>query len=486
MSKINLPIDDPLTPNLLDRNTELRALARAIELADGFSLLFACCNQPSTQHFLITELKAQFPNFHFKEIHFKKAISHLLDELNRTDTSNPPYDAILISGLEYSFSTAEKAYTTPFVANLNAARNSFGVTLTCPLVLWISEYIITAITQGAPDFFSVRSGIYHFAAMPENTSISTQSLTLGGNWKTANLSLDEKSERTHTIKRLLSDNQQLEQTKHNLRTEAQLRNRLGELYYTLGRWHDAEQLYQRSLECYKQIEDKAGEGATLGQIGNIYSHQEKWKQAEEYYKKSLAIHKEIGDQINEAAMLNNLNLGNLYAHQGHQEHQEKLSEVKKFYQQNLELFQKLGERDSEAATLNNLGSINTQQARWSEAEVLYQQSLKIYKELDDRAGKGVSLRNLGLVYANQGRFWEAKKSYQSSLDIHQQLGDRRNEIITLGHLAQLHESEQDFEQALTLTNQAIGILKTIENEIIPEKTRQLLDQLEDKCNTKNK
>ena len=360
MSENPFTIDEPFNLAALDEQTELHTLARALQFAQGFKLFFVRCNQHDQRKRLVDSLEKETPRLDAQEIPFDAPIAHLLDAL-RERLKQPPPDAVFVSGLEYSLPTAADAHATPFVANLNAARNSFPQVLPCPLVLWMPEYVLTAIMRGAPDFFSVRSGVYYFAATPQETATFAESLTAGEEWQAANLPFEEKQERIAAIESLLDDYRGLPSAQRDRRTEVRLLTRLGNLYDILGRWTDAETGYQQSLEISRKVGDRLGEGIILKNLGNVYGNQGRWVEAEKAYQQSLEISQEVGDRL------------------------------------------------GEGTTLNNLGTVYNNQGRWAEAETYYQQSLEIYQETGDRLGEGQTLSNLALLREAQGDIAEALK-----------------------------------------------------------------------------
>ncbi len=133
------------------------------------------------------EVRSRLPKLNIQTIFFREPIQHLLDSIQEQLTTPLP-DAVFISGLEFSLPVAAEAHAAPLIANLNASRNSFAQMLPCPVVLWVPEYVLTAIAQGAPDFFSIRSSVYFFAAKPAEIDYLAQSLSAGDYWKVAKLS----------------------------------------------------------------------------------------------------------------------------------------------------------------------------------------------------------------------------------------------------------------------------------------------------------
>jgi tetratricopeptide (TPR) repeat protein len=502
-------LTDPFASTALDEATELRALSQALQMAQGFKLIFARCNQPQQRQKLIAALRSELPELNVQEIQFNEPITNLLDEL-RDRTNSPTPDALFVSGLEYSLPTAAGAHATPFVANLNASRNTFPQVINCPLVLWIPEYILNAIIIGAPDFFSIRSGVYFFAAAPADTSDIASSLIREDNWVAVSLSLAEKESRITAIQSLLSDYEALPSNQRSPQTEIRLHMRLGVLFLAIGsygssrqhyeqaltiakdlrdqklegdingylgniahqqgRWAEAEGFYETSLMILRGLEDNPNEGATLGDLANLYSAQGRLDEAEKYYQQGLTIFRKKGDEVNENITLGNL--GDMYTAL------RRYDEAENHLKQSLAIHRKLGNREGEGATLNNLGRVYVNLGRWGEAENYFQSSLMIWREIGAKLNEGTILNNLGLTYLAQERFEEASKVYQQSLAIRQDIGDRVGEGITLRNLSRLYITEGNLATALLTIRQAVEVLKETEDSQLLADTQRILEDWE--------
>ena len=71
---------------------------------------------------------------------------------------------------------------------------------------------------------------------------------------------------------------------------AQSLNNLAELYRAMGRYSDAEPLYQRSLSIYEQQlgADHPNTAATLNNLAGLYESMGRYSEAEALYKRSLS------------------------------------------------------------------------------------------------------------------------------------------------------------------------------------------------------
>lgn len=439
---------DPFAVTALDEATELRALSQALRLAQGFKLIFARCNQPEQRRNLMASLRTELPELNVQEIHFSEPIMHLLDEL-RLRIAEPAPDAVFVSGLEFSLPVAAEADATPLVANLNASRNSFPKAIPCPLVLWIPEYVLNAIMLGAPDFFSIRSGVYFFAAAPGDTSELAATLMAGSEWAAEGLSLAEKQERIEAIKSLLADYEALPEDQRDYQTEMRLNGRLGNLFLARSDISSAQKYFEKLLQLARDYGNRVGESIALIGLGNIYVAQGRLVEAEETYKQTAAISQAAGDPLNEAMAFGNL--GNIYIRQG------RLDEAEKYYQQALKIYGELDYREGEGMTLGNLGIVYAWQERLAEAEDMFGQSLEISRSLNDRAGEMFTLNNLSNLNVRQGRLSEAEQFLQQSLLLARELGDIRIEGATLNNLGSRYQQQGNLTKAEEFYNESLAI-----------------------------
>jgi tetratricopeptide (TPR) repeat protein len=287
---------DPFEVSTPDEAAELSALARSLELAEGFHLIFVCCSQIPQRERLMEEVRARLPKLNIQTIIFREPIQHLLDAIQSPLTTSVP-DAVFVSGLEFSLPVAAEASAAPLIANLNASRNSFAQLLPCPVVLWMPEYVLTAIMQGAPDFFSIRSGVYFFAAKQSETAHFTQHLSAGEGWDVNSWLYAEKQYRIAFIKRLLAGYKLLPGNQRDRRTELRLVTQLGALFYTQGKYDEALMYYKQALEIAKELDNRTGVANSLHQIGRIHQERGEYETALEMYEQSLRLREESGDRM---------------------------------------------------------------------------------------------------------------------------------------------------------------------------------------------
>ena len=370
----------------LDDEIEFRRLIRSLELAEKYFLYFACCTAPR-QRELIAQARQALPRYNLKVVSFNKRAANLLQEITEQLANEKP-DAIFVNGLEYSISKEGKGKENALITNLNLWRDAFPQRLSCPLVLWLPEYALVKIINNAPDFFSVRSGIFYFSATPERVMAQITQFSQERDWETSALSLEAKQQRLETLQKLLDEYQALPLDKR----------------------------------------DQAMETRLLRKLAEIHGIRADYPQAVAYEQQALAIAQENGYQESEAASYNNL--AELYRAQGRYERAEPL------YKKALDIRERVlgaGHPDT-AGSYNNLALLYESQGRYDEAEPLYKKALDIRERVlgAEHPDTASSYNNLALLYAARGHFTAAREYLEKALASFQvKLGEKHPYTITV-------------------------------------------------------
>jgi tetratricopeptide (TPR) repeat protein len=456
-----------------DEATQFRSLLRAIEFSDSFSLLFARCNQRPSQKKLIEKLKAGFPDKKIEVVFFNQPIKHLLDELRNFLTASKA-DLVLVYGLESSVTSVKNAKQNVFIKNLNASRNSFPNIFNCPVVLFLPEYIISAIMLGATDFFSVRSGVFYFESESETVNLQSQQVNLINDYEIGSLSIVEREARIQNIEELLREKQSDE-------NQIKLHLNLSELYNFQANYKKAEIECNLALKLAIKENNKLLEAETYNNLALLYQTQGRYAEAEPLYLKALAIReKELGKNHPSTATSYN-NLASLYKTQG------RYAEAEPLYLKALAIREKeLGENHPLTATsYNNLASLYKSQGRYAEAEPLYLKALAIReKELGENhpltAG---SYNNLAGLYESQGRYAEAEPLYLKALAISEkELGENHPDTATsYNNLGFLYANQGKYAEAKVWLTKALIVRETVlgNNHPYTIGTRQSLENVEE-------
>jgi len=241
------------------------------------------------------------------------------------------------------------------------------------------------------------------------------------------------------------------------------------VYVLSLRRHPRERIgwLESALAFHREIGDRRGEGAVLGNLGSAYADLGETRRAIEYHEKALAIDREIGDRRGEGQDLGNL--GNAYADLG------ETRRAIEYYEQALAIHREIVDRRGEGKDLCNLGNVYADLGETRRAIEYYEQALEIGREIGDRRGEGQDLGNLGLAYAALGETRRAIEYYEKALAIDREIGDRRSEGNALCNMADEYVKLGDVSKAVPMAETALKIFEQIEHPNA-EKVRRALKE----------
>jgi tetratricopeptide (TPR) repeat protein len=440
----------------IDDEEQLNRLTRAIEISDKYFLLLAFCNQVPRENELIARLKKRLAGHKIQVVHFDKPIENLLGELQKK-LKNKKFDAVFVTGLRQSIPSNMKAKDNAFIANLNVTRDAFAKLLSGPLVLWLPEYAIGKLMNGAPDFFSVRSGIFFFES-DEELIAQQISEELAGQYSDQNaLRLEDREQKIRDLEELLGEYRSLPAEKHNLRIEDEIKDRLANLYYITARYQESEKLRLDLLNGAIQQRNNEEIARLCNELGLIYNAQGRYEKAIEKFEEALRIDEESRRHEHPDYATHLSNLANVYREQG------RYDEAIEKYEKAMRIDEKtIGrEHPNYAQSLNNLANVYLQQGRYDEAMEKYEEAMRIAektigREHPDYAGH---LNNLALVYGDQGRYDDAVKMHEDALGIREKTVGREHPYYaqSLNNLANVYLAEGDIKKARELFEDALRI-----------------------------
>ncbi|BAZ85371.1 TPR repeat-containing protein [Dolichospermum compactum NIES-806] len=217
----------------------------------------------------------------------------------------------------------------------------------------------------------------------------------------------------------------------------------------------ALQSLQQALIIYRQIKNRYGEGAALGNLGNAYNALEEYDKAIEYYTSSLAIAREVKDRRGEGQSLGNL--GSVYHALGD------YTKAIEYHTSSLVIAREIKDRRGEGTALGNLGSAYNALGEYTKAIEYYSSRLLIAREIKDRLGEGIVLGNLGSAYNALGQYTKAIEYYSSSLAIAREIKDRLGEGNALGNLGGVDYALGDYTKAIEYHTSRLAITREIKD-----------------------
>ncbi|KAM3090576.1 CHAT domain-containing protein [Phormidesmis sp. 146-35] len=240
------------------------------------------------------------------------------------------------------------------------------------------------------------------------------------------------------------------------KTEADRLMRQGIRQYRVSQFEAALQSWQQALAMYREIKDRLGEGAALGNLGNAYQDLGNYAKAIKYHEQHLAIAREIKDRLGEGQSLNSL--GNAYQDLGN------YAKAIKYHEQHLAIAREIKDRLGEGQSLGSLGGAYYLLGNSAKAINYYEQSLAIAREIKDRQGEGASLNNLGIAFLKAGNPTKAEKMLINGIQVwesmRQMLGTNdANKISIFEGQARTY---QTLQQVRVVQNNPIAALEIAE------------------------
>ncbi|MCL1466882.1 tetratricopeptide repeat protein [Argonema galeatum] len=461
-----------------DKNQEnSEDLLVTIEASQGvLSLLIAVCDDSNFRDGIIARYEAELaPDIRNYRVELPKgepSIRAAIAEVLQADEylQNGSKAVLTVTGAEKLYFLklgAERSEQEIFFGYLQWTREALRE-FPYPIVIWVTNQILINLIKKAPDFWSWRKGVFRFESK-KTALISAKEITPLRSF----LERDESPNNDDDPYFLsVEDLQQLIQQIEGKRGAedpllATLYARIGEIYNRRlqgGEAQDYQKEQELAIEYFRKavaLQKKLGLETDLSEslhnLANLYYSQGRYSEAEPLLLQGLELRKRwLGDEHPDVATSLN-NLANLYYSQG------RYSEAEPLLLQTLELRKRLlGDEHPDVATsLNNLANLYYSQERYSQAEPLLLQTLELRKRWlgDEHLDVATSLNNLAYLYKSQGRYSQAEPLYLQALELRKcWLGDEHPDVATsLNNLAYLYKSQGRYSQAEPLLLQALEI-----------------------------
>eukprot|EP00605_Chrysophyceae_sp_TOSAG23-4_P001580 GSChrysophyteH1.ASY1.ANO1.1735.1 assembled CDS len=234
---------------------------------------------------------------------------------------------------------------------------------------------------------------------------------------------------------------------------------LAMLYYSMGRYLEAQPLYSESLRTRERILGRyhISTAQSLNNFAGLLHTTGKFERALPYYRRTLDIKKEVlGEDHPDVASAKN-NLGLLLKAMG------EFEESKKMYEEALSSFKKsFGEMHADvASTLNNMAALYVAVGDTQMGKDLYRNSLHIKKKVlgVEHTAVAASLNNLAGLCFSCGDMDDAKDYYEESLRIRRQVyGDDHPTVAeSMNNIGLLLFAQGDYSNSKPLFEKAIRI-----------------------------
>ncbi len=444
MSNLSIPEPDETSRQA----AELEAFYRMLKISEGiFSISIAVCNSPALRTHLFKKITSKIEDIYILDV--PSDCNNIYDVAMHTIPDHR-CAAVFIYGME---SLLDSTQSTHVILNiLNASRELWKESFSCPVVFWLPEYAVTLLSQQARDFWSWCSHRFEFVAELVSPQMSILDHTSGDFALASNLSETEKQFRIAELQdRIESVN--FASDKSMMRYVTIWTNELVFLQMTIGNLDDAERMQRKALTTDVKLGNLESMACDYGNLGLILMTRGDLEGAEAMYRKSLEINAKLGRFKGIANQYGNL--GNVMQTRGD------LNGAEVMYRKSLEINKKLGRLEGMASDYNNIGGFMLEYGDHDGAYEMFHKALKIDKQLSNQAGMALVYSNLAGIMQNRGDLSGAGIMVHKSLEINQKLGNLEGIASDYGNLAIIAKLRGNTEDARVLAIKARDLLAKI-------------------------
>ncbi|MEO7446249.1 MAG: adenylate/guanylate cyclase domain-containing protein [Ferruginibacter sp.] len=222
-------------------------------------------------------------------------------------------------------------------------------------------------------------------------------------------------------------------------------------YYFQGKYLEALDYYNRSLNIFIAIEDTVGMANIYSNIGVIYYDQGDDAKALENYLKALKYAELSGDKLRILTTLNNV--GGVY-----NQREATYDKALQYYLKALPICEELGKKNELGAIAVNIGSIYTEYyikdknpKNFDEAMSYFNKGLQAY---GNEEGSLNAYNAIGKLYLAQGQDNKALASNQKAYDLAKKLNVKISIVQSLRGLGNVYVHQGSYQQAIDYYKQA--------------------------------
>ncbi|MFN2458902.1 MAG: adenylate/guanylate cyclase domain-containing protein [Chitinophagaceae bacterium] len=218
--------------------------------------------------------------------------------------------------------------------------------------------------------------------------------------------------------------------------EAYALKNLGLVYKIQGKYVEALDHYQQSLQIFKNQKDKIGIANLLNNIGSIHAEQGDDAKALEYCLQSLKIAEQTGDKMRIMSAL--INVGSIY-------HNKKDDKAINYLLQALPICEEIGNKHASGIIAANIGEIYADAGNNDKAVEYYNKALAV----DPNAlSAAYAYNGIGKIYLKKKNYDMALKNHFKALAICEKLDEKLDKMRTLKGIANTYVAQNDYKAAI--------------------------------------
>ncbi len=237
---------------------------------------------------------------------------------------------------------------------------------------------------------------------------------------------------------------QLAESLHFQKGEAYALKNIGIAYYFQGKYVEALDYYQQSLNFFTEIKDYVGMANMYSNIGVVYYDQSDDIKALENYLQSLKYAELSGDKLRILSALNNV--GGVYTNKA-----ATYNKALQYYLQALPICEELGKKEELGAISVNIGFIYSEKQDPAKAMIYFQKALKTYGNSE---GSLNAYNAIGKMYTDEGNYPMALENLNKALSLAEKLNVKLSMVKSFTRLGNVYAKQGDYKNAIAYYQKA--------------------------------
>ncbi len=215
----------------------------------------------------------------------------------------------------------------------------------------------------------------------------------------------------------------------SIEVRARTEQNLGIIANIHGDLDGARASYERSLECYREANDRHGTAIAFHNLGMVSADLEDLEAAETYFRESLAIAEQAGDvHLQGLCLLNRSEV---------QIGRQRFEEARRDAESSLAIFDQLGSRDHKSAAYRSIGVVYRETGKLALAESRLRSAIELATAVGSVLHEAEATRELAVVYQAMGRNQDALLLLNRSHALFRRLDARRDLVNVSGKVEEL-------------------------------------------------
>jgi tetratricopeptide (TPR) repeat protein len=235
-------------------------------------------------------------------------------------------------------------------------------------------------------------------------------------------------------------------------------NNLGNLYREQGRFGEAEPILTSVLSVRQRVlgQDHPDTLVTMANLGIVLNEQGKYAEAEPLLTKVLEAERRIRGEEDQETLVSMLNLAKLYGDVG------KIAEAETLLTRAIDVGRRvLGEEHPRRLqAMNNLAAIYYSQSKYTDAASLFQNLVEVQTRIlgAEHPDTLTGMNNLAVMYRQVGRHQEAEQLLTTVVNVQRRVlgDDHPNQLASLSTLAQVYQHRGDVAEARAIYTKALA------------------------------